>query len=806
MGASITLAGESLIAQKLGSQQRLDVVRFIFANVPGLNPNAPVNRAAAKPPAAQIVHSYTIPQQNVGYVNPNQVVYSSMLGSDIGDFDWNWIGLETAENVLLAVAYVPLQQKRKNIPPLQLGNNVTRNILVVFDGAQALTGVTIDASTWQHDFTVRLKGIDERERLSNRDMFGRACFFGSAFQVEKVGTAYQLKAGLAYVEGVRIELAAAVAIAPARMPTQVWLQVSLRRELNDVVAVWKVAFEPNQVDFLDGNGQRVYCIALGDLTAAAISDRRVVEPINGSLIQHLAARSGDYQYLRARATTKADVGLGNIPNAISDDASTDSSSILATTKAVSGVRQFLQQAIDKLINGTTPAGKAKQLETARKIAISGAATGSIPFDGSQDVTLNLTLANSTASAGTYTKVTINAKGLVTVGGGLVATDIPSLDWNKITTGKPTTLAGYGINDAIPTGYTDKRPRLYAPASGREYDKGALEIREAMLATDTQNHIDYAPRIIFHWGGVTAGDLAMDVSGTLQWKAMPVWTAHNFTPSSKAEKATTLAGYGITDAIQKGSYGLASSSAPSSKIDQVGLPGGFHYFGEGATSFAEYVSLLNVPYGSGDYAGQLGFVQGLAEPRVLVRSVKDTNKGWTPTREVWHTGNLNPSSIVPPGAIVAFAMAAIPAGYLKANGAAVSRAAFAALYAQIGTQYGTGDGATTFNLPDLRGVFVRGLDEGRGSDPGRTLGSLQGSQNASHTHAASSDVQGAHSHGMYPIVLNIATNQGGGHYSVGANPTATGPVAGAHNHTITVDASGGSESRPINVAMIYCIKH
>jgi microcystin-dependent protein len=156
--------------------------------------------------------------------------------------------------------------------------------------------------------------------------------------------------------------------------------------------------------------------------------------------------------------------------------------------------------------------------------------------------------------------------------------------------------------------------------------------------------------------------------------------------------------------------------------------------------------------------------------------------------------------------MAFAMAAIPAGYLKANGAAVSRVAFAALYAQIGTQYGAGDGATTFNLPDLRGVFVRGLDEGRGSDPGRTLGSLQGSQNASHTHTATSDVQGAHSHGMYPILLNIATSQGGGHYSVGPSPTAAGPVAGAHNHTITVDASGGVESRPVNAAMIYCIKH
>ena len=61
MGASITLAGESLIAQKHVAQEGLDVVRFIFANVPGLNHSGPVDRAAGKPPANQIVHTATIP-------------------------------------------------------------------------------------------------------------------------------------------------------------------------------------------------------------------------------------------------------------------------------------------------------------------------------------------------------------------------------------------------------------------------------------------------------------------------------------------------------------------------------------------------------------------------------------------------------------------------------------------------------------------------------------------------------------------------------------------------------------------------
>ncbi len=349
MGASITLAGESLIAQKQGAQQILTVSRFILANVPGLDPNGPVDRAAGKPAAGQIVGTYDV--TDAGYVNPNQVVYSLMLGSDIGDFDWNWIGLETADNVLLMVAYVPTQQKRRNIPPLQLGNNVTRNFLVVFDGAQALTGLTIDASTWQHDFTVRLAGIDERERQSNRDIFGRACFFGSALQLEKVGAVYQLKPGTAYVEGVRLQRSAALPVVPPAFPTTAWLDVALQRELNDVVASWSVVWGAGKVDYVDSAGVQHYCLAIADLpNSNTITDSRPVENIAGPLVSHFAARVGDYAGLRARSTTKDDVGLGNLPNAKSDDPASNSSEILATTKAVMAV---LSRAVQNATNGAT---------------------------------------------------------------------------------------------------------------------------------------------------------------------------------------------------------------------------------------------------------------------------------------------------------------------------------------------------------------------------------------------------------------------------------------------------------------------
>lgn len=406
MGASITLAGESLIAQKQAAQQILDVQRFIFANVPGLDPTGPVDRAAGKPVADRIVYSAEIPNDNAGFVNPNQVVYSLQVGSDVGDWDFNWIGLETAEGVLFAVAYVPLQQKRRNIPPLQLGNNITRNFLVAYDGAQALTGISIDASTWQHDFTVRLAGIDERERQSNRDIFGRACFFGSALQVEKVGSAYQLKPGTAYVEGIRVQSATALAIAPPALPTTVWLDVALQRELSDVVASWSVVFGADLVDRVDSADVRHYLVPIADLVnAASLLDRRPVEGIDGPLVRHFAARNGDYEHLRARATTKVDVGLSELPNAKSDDPETNSSEILATTKAVkkavvtlsTGVAAGTYDQVEVNTNGHITKGSRQAVSAvlSADVSLTAAHRGLVLLDGSAGArTFTLPLADA----------------------------------------------------------------------------------------------------------------------------------------------------------------------------------------------------------------------------------------------------------------------------------------------------------------------------------------------------------------------------------------------------------------------------
>jgi microcystin-dependent protein len=134
-----------------------------------------------------------------------------------------------------------------------------------------------------------------------------------------------------------------------------------------------------------------------------------------------------------------------------------------------------------------------------------------------------------------------------------------------------------------------------------------------------------------------------------------------------------------------------------------------------------------------------------------------------------------------GSVEAFARNTPPSGYLACNGAAISRTTYARLFARIGTTFGTGNGTTTFNLPDLRGEFIRGWDNARGIDTGRVFGSAQGQEIQSHTHTEQ--------------------NTSG---SLAVQAGASGTVLTTQNTTNT-GATGGTETRPRNIALLYCIK-
>lgn len=158
---------------------------------------------------------------------------------------------------------------------------------------------------------------------------------------------------------------------------------------------------------------------------------------------------------------------------------------------------------------------------------------------------------------------------------------------------------------------------------------------------------------------------------------------------------------------------------------------------------------------------------------------------------------------PVGSVSAHAASSIPVGWLECNGAAISRNSYASLFNAIGTAYGPGDGSTTFNVPDLRGEFIRGFDNGRGVDISRTRGSAQSSAVSSHAHAlplASSAYAVNTVGGAALIDADGSSGLVVGSFNLGAyqQPSNTGA-------NIATTAAGGNETRPRNVSMYYIIK-
>jgi microcystin-dependent protein len=214
--------------------------------------------------------------------------------------------------------------------------------------------------------------------------------------------------------------------------------------------------------------------------------------------------------------------------------------------------------------------------------------------------------------------------------------------------------------------------------------------------------------------------------------------------------------------------------------------------------------------------------------------------------------------VPVGDVIALSTDEVPAGYLLADGAAVSRATYARLFAKYnaaGLPYGVGDGSTTFNLPDLRGEFLRGADNGRNIDtagpaPGpRGVGSAQGHQYGQHVHGsgtlAADTVSAAHTHpdSTAPTQTALLNAPGQPGLWLIADSNSSSPIVGSlvngstgpaadryraphahpgivinsgnapHGHpalTGSTAADGGTpnsnETRPRNVAVNYAVKY
>lgn len=190
-----------------------------------------------------------------------------------------------------------------------------------------------------------------------------------------------------------------------------------------------------------------------------------------------------------------------------------------------------------------------------------------------------------------------------------------------------------------------------------------------------------------------------------------------------------------------------------------------------------------------------------------------------------------TDLIPAGTLICRASTTVPAGFFYCNGQAVSRTTYSVLFGRIGTSFGAGDGTTTFNVPDLRGEFLRGWDDARGVDSGRAIRTFQGGQNLSHghnvsgfnaNHTHSGNTGGAssnHSHqyqrpndGNRPVQSSTGTcNQGdfvdntSGESNGHSHGFGTGGFNANHFHGLNSSNNSGTVPRPRNWSLAYFIK-
>lgn len=269
-----------------------------------------------------------------------------------------------------------------------------------------------------------------------------------------------------------------------------------------------------------------------------------------------------------------------------------------------------------------------------------------------------------------------------------------------------------------------------------------------------------------------------VGGRIFSEGSEVWSPYNFTPSTKSNVGH---GHAWTEITSRPAW--TDPNAVATNFEQKA----FRVKGEATVANGTTVghSLEVTAFGAG--AAFMAFHRPGSFATFLGLDTDNELKwgGWSNAQawRVHHDGNQ------PVGELKLFDGTSPPAGarVLVAEGQAVSRTTYAKLFAHYGTRYGAGDGATTFNLPDWRGVFFRGLDRGRGLDPDRVLGDLQLSQNKLHTHPVPEGERQA----------NSSTFTG---YASGDDYTnLTGGFS-------TSGFEGGAEARPVNQALLACVTY
>ena len=277
MSQIITNAFSRYWQECLATQVPVVLDEFVLANVPDLDPAAPIDPDSGLPPAGQIVHRHKVDQR--GRINNDSVAYTIVMDTTVGDFSFNAMYLiNKASGMVGMIVHKGLETKLKTDEAAgQTGNSLVKSMLMEYDRAAEATATHVDASTWQIDYAARLRGMDDDLRLQALQFFGPATFYGDGFKLINESGVYKVQPGVAYVGGLRAELNEVKKITPGAKPVGLWLDIYRAGSLLDA---WVNHFTltlsvPDMVDYLDSNGYQHHVAKVAIINAdGSITDVR----------------------------------------------------------------------------------------------------------------------------------------------------------------------------------------------------------------------------------------------------------------------------------------------------------------------------------------------------------------------------------------------------------------------------------------------------------------------------------------------------------------------------------------------------
>ncbi|PKQ80090.1 hypothetical protein AOX56_12605 [Aeromonas sobria] len=321
MSQVITNAFETYWQGCLTDQVPVVLDEVVLADIPNLDITAPIDPNTGLPPQAQIVHRHPVDQR--GRINNNAVAYSIVMDTTVGNFSFNAMYLvNKASGMVGMIVYKGRETKTKTDQATgTTGNSLVKSMLMEYDQAATATVTTVEAGTWQIDYSARLLGMDEQLRLQAIAIFGSSAFFCDGFKLINKAGSYKVQPGVAMVGGLRIQLDVEQAVTVGAKPVGVWVDV---HHAGTILSRWDNHFEfktstTELTDYTDSNGYRHYVAKLGVIEAnATVTDKRIVNESSNlwdALQNH--AKGRDHPY--ATTTEKGMVRLAPSEEAIAGE-------------------------------------------------------------------------------------------------------------------------------------------------------------------------------------------------------------------------------------------------------------------------------------------------------------------------------------------------------------------------------------------------------------------------------------------------------------------------------------------------------